>query len=164
MNDQSTQVAGATVECDCGGDGAPKGFIVHPDRTQPFLYQEHERCKGRVFALSDATGVREKCPECSGDGILYDVTIGDFTTCRDCQGRGWDASTDLVVVIDCLIELGFQPLFERDHVGRCITVLYQDTVHPWGDGGDADTWLESGYIALARALVAQGAKLMEVLG
>jgi len=42
----------------------------------------------------------------------------------------------------------------RNSAGLCEVTLYQDATIPWGDGGEAETWLEA-VIQVLESVVAQ---------
>jgi len=85
------------VDCSCGADGAPKGYIIHPDRGQPLLYLEHKACHGtgRVPWLK---GVRVGCAWLEQARRLENFPLSLHPKdCEDCQGRDWKPSLDLAI-------------------------------------------------------------------
>ena len=107
------------------------------------------------YVLPDATGVRAHCDY---EDVSYPEYRAHGKTCK-CQGRGWNASRDLAVY------LSMPDLFhhiEIDWENGIATVVLtpnecssDESGLPWGRSNDL---LRAVADALARALVAQGAK------
>ena len=104
------RLAEAGGPCDCGRDGAPVGFVVHPDRAQSLLYWEHERCHGtgrgarfpmlrRVCAYPlHAPPVKDAIPcwRCDSLGWLP-LELGEVTielALAAARSQGWDVAID----------------------------------------------------------------------
>jgi len=112
------------VDCSCGADGAPKGYIIHPDRGQPLLYLEHKACHG-TGSVPWLKGVRVDCP-CESWGCCspcWHKSIGADGSahpvdCINCQGRGWVPSLDLATWHDAVLALpGVRRIsYEQDDV------------------------------------------------
>ena len=143
-------VAGATVPCagcyDC-----------------MILYDPPGKCKGtgRVFALPDA--VRLRCNYCDGKGISVRGGKGRplGEPCEFCQGRGWNASTDLVAWEKTIFKKWPDALIEKQGDKTWLTPYYEKTNKRFGPGGFSGlgVGLDALVSALAHALVVRGTEL-----
>ena len=147
--DQATSVASMGRVCHyCDGDGWPycQSKTKDPGGCGGF---------GWLYALE---GVREPCR----DGHAYIVsqteeqTVTGNQQCSEVGCLGWVASTDLVVILDCFDQLGYDVRLST-HLGLCqVTPYAKGDINAWGDGGEGDTWLGAAYGALESLLTAQG--------
>jgi len=143
MTDQLIAVAGATVEClHCqGGVSGNLDTTVVPPSFKPCVV-----CKeGRVPALPDVVRVKCPCRLVPVGAKYHKIYPGE----PDCQGRGWNPSTDLAV---------WMGVVRKSRPSRTAgTVLAVITA--WLYGLVDRDLLDVVVSALGCALVAQGAKL-----
>lgn len=158
LESQMDAVAGAKVECpDCKGEG----YIIRQEGSNdPYLSMGCPQCEGegRCYALPDKTGVRVKCSHCGGRGYQKFFWYDEPTTplCASCHGRGWNASRNLAVWLDLLPDAEIKRREPNCGLGEWTHMVSLGLDHGFGVGM---SYLEALTKPLARALVAQGAKL-----
>jgi len=141
---RTIQIVGATRPCKrCGGAGAVMYPWLEPCST----------CKGtgRVFVFGPE--VREPCPELLIVPGLHDKG------CPVCQGRGWEATRDLAVILEAVEKVESFNI----NVGNGWTEwLIYDEREIYVDGGTEEgPVFERTLKAIAYALKAAGATLYE---
>lgn len=101
-DDIGLELASMDDDCSgCGLNGAPTGANIHPDRSQPHLYLDHEACKG-TGRVPRFKGVRVPCVvgHYDGFGEGWHGTLPDVHQDSECPG--WTVSDRLEDWLDYL--------------------------------------------------------------
>lgn len=176
MPDQLTAVAGATVECPCyyiqrlTGETRTKDCCPACQHTTQHCTKCFN-CKGtgRVPALPGAVRVKCSGKHLAPDGPMIDEVIATWwledgkawIPCETAGCRGWNASKSLEVWLGAAQVIRFENWTPAPILwfGTDNWVFQWPSKDCWGEAEQA---IDAVVSALARALVAQGAKLMEV--
>src|SRR3990167_6233821 len=156
--DHEKRLALCLKDRECPGDGVAPSSVTD---AAGYSLCPCTRCDdtGRTFLLDPdgEFGLRVKCLSCGGKGTVpYDgayppysgkISCGKCGGSRNERGRGWTPSKGIGVLIDCLLDLGFQPKLGLSYSRRTV-VLYQKSNNPWGGGSEGDSWEEALWSAL----------------